>query len=295
MASFPRVLITGIEGFTGVHLSEYLRQEGFSVYGISFFQSNYENIVTCDLTKYDQLKAALQKVSPDYIIHLAGISFVAHKNSQDIYAANVQGSLNLLDACLEIGLTPQKIILASSASVYGNQNKEILSEDLCPQPNSHYGISKLAMEYMARNYFDKLNIMLVRPFNYTGPGQALHFVVPKIVSHFKEKKSVIELGNINVYREFNDVRYVTALYHRILISDCKSDIVNFCSGKTISLSEVLKTLTELTGHDIEVKINPQFVRTNEILSLSGSTEKLKSLLGDLPKNYSLKELLSSML
>ncbi len=295
MASFPKVLITGIEGFTGIHLSEYLRLEGFSIYGMSYFPSDDARTFMCDITQLQQVKSIIHNISPDYIIHLAGISFVAHNNVQGIYSTNVQGTINLLDACVELDKKPEKIILASSATVYGNQNSEILVEDMCPIPNSHYANSKLAMENMARNYFETLNIMIVRPFNYTGRGQAQHFVIPKIVHHFREKKSEIELGNINVFREFNDVRYICSLYHQMMLSNHKNDIVNFCSGNTVSLTVVIDTLKELTGQQIDVKVKPQFVRVNEIHSLSGSTSKLYKILGEIPQEDTLLKLLRNML
>jgi len=207
------IFITGLDSFTGQHLKKYLEQNDYTVLG-----STYK---TCDITQKDDIKRALKEIEPDYIIHLAGISYVAHGTEEDFYKVNTIGTLNLLDVIVELKLNPKKIILASSATVYGNQNLEVLDESLCPKPANHYGASKYAMETLARNYFTKLPIIITRPFNYTGVGQAEHFLIPKIVAHYKENKKTIELGNLDVSREFNDISYICEIYKKLLESDCK--------------------------------------------------------------------------
>jgi nucleoside-diphosphate-sugar epimerase len=112
-----------------------------------------------------------------------------------VYDINFFGTLNILDALVELGQRPAKIVLASSANVYGNPPVEVIDESVCPMPVNHYAISKLAMEFMARTYFDRLNILITRPFNYTGVGQGDNFLIPKIVRHYQEGKTEIELGN----------------------------------------------------------------------------------------------------
>ena len=296
MESSAKVLITGIEGFTGFHLSNLMRQKGYTVYGISFIEDNPKKMIyKCDIRNIEAVKNIIGKIIPDYIIHLAGISFVASENIQEIYSVNVQGALNIFDACLDLNISPRKIVMASSATVYGNQSAQVLSEDMCPLPNSHYANSKLVMENMARTYYQELNIFIVRPFNYTGQGQSSNFVIPKIVRHFRERTPEIELGNINIYREFNDVSYVSALYLEIMTNACTSDYVNFCSGNTVSLLEVLDILTQLTDHQLKVIINPKYVRENEIESLCGSVIKLQGIIGRLPHNVPLVATLSKML
>lgn len=265
-----KVLITGIDSFTGVYLKEYLLECGYEVYGTTSKE--------CDVTQKDDIKKILLNTSPDFIIHLAGISFAAHKNSQIYYHVNTIGALNLLDALLELNLHPQKVILASSATVYGNQGREILDESLLPQPANHYGASKYAMEVLAKNYFDKLPILITRPFNYTGIGQAEHFLIPKIVKHFKENSKIIELGNLHVKREFNSVYDIVKLYAKLLT--CKEDslVVNLCSQSPVSLLEVVDTMQTMANYEIKIKVNPAFVRENEIKTLCGSVKKLFSII-----------------
>jgi nucleoside-diphosphate-sugar epimerase len=137
------------------------------------------------------------------------------------------------------------------------------------------------METLAKNFFDKLPIIITRPFNYTGVGQAEHFLIPKIVKHFKEKKEEIELGNIHVSREFNDIADIVKMYQKLLTSNAKSLIVNLCSSKPVSLLEVIKQMENITKHKITIKINQKFVRKNELKILCGSTDKLFATIGKL--------------
>lgn len=290
-----KVLITGIDSFTGVHLSSYLEKLGYDVYGTSLFQSG-DKKHQCDITKKNDLLIVLNNIKPDFIIHLSGISFAAFDNSEEFYRVNTVGTTNILDSLIELELNPAKVILASSATIYGNQGLEILDESLCPQPTNHYGASKYAMECLAKNYFNKLNIIITRPFNYTGISQAEHFLIPKIVKHFRENKKEIELGNLHVSREFNDVGYVCEIYKRLLESSISSEVVNICSNRGIKLLDVIDMMNEIAGYKIEVKINPAFVRKGEIKSLTGSTKKLFNLIGKVEQKefkYTLREMLDA--
>ncbi len=288
-----RILITGINGFTGVHLEEYFRQRGFDVYGTVIDTPKNQNHFQCDITKNEQIDTIIAQVQPDYLIHIAAISFPGESNASLIYDVNVIGTENILKALVAHNIFPKKILLASSATVYGNQGKAVLDEDMCPHPVNHYGCSKLAMECMASNYFNMLKIIIVRPFNYTGVGQEKHFLIPKIVSHFKERKEEIELGNLNVAREFNDVNYIVECYHKLLLSNTESTIFNLSSNHPVALFDVIRAMEEIAGYKIKVKVNPLFVRENEIHSLSGSTQKLESVIS-LDNRESLHTMLQAM-
>ena len=288
-----KVLITGIDSFTGKHLSSYLENAGYAVYGTSLFKEQMK-IYQCNITKKDDIKRVLKTVTPDFFIHLSGISFAAHGSNEDFYKVNTIGTTNILDAFIELGLTPEKIILASSATIYGNQGREVLDESLCPKPANHYGASKYAMECLAEGYFSKLPIIITRPFNYTGKGQTENFLIPKIVSHFKEKKKVIELGNLDVSREFNDVDFVCEVYKHLLECSDNATMVNICSGRGIKLLDVIEMMNEIAGYKIQVEVNPAFVRKDEIKSLTGSAQKLTKIIGKLEQKP-FKETLMSML
>jgi len=274
-----KVLIMGIDSFTGVHLSSYLKSEGYEIYGTSYLKSGKKKF-QCDIRKKEDILSILNEVKPNFIINLAGISFPAHGNSSDFYQINTIGAINILDAIIESKQNPQKIILVSSATLYGNQGVEILDESLCPTPANHYGASKYAMETLAKNYFSKLNIIITRPFNYTGIGQAEHFLIPKIVKHFKYRKNSIELGNLDIIREFNGIKYICEVYFKLLISNSSSDVVNLASNRGIKLMDVIKMMEDIAGYSIKIKVNSAFVRKDEIKKLTGSTKKLFGLIGE---------------
>jgi nucleoside-diphosphate-sugar epimerase len=123
---------------------------------------------------------------------------------------------------------------------------------------------------------------MTRPFNYTGVGQAGHFLVPKLVTHFAEKRAFIELGNLDVVRDFSDVRMVAECYVRLLAARVPGGVTNLCSGIGRSLRWILDELRALSGHQVEVRVNPEFVRTNEVRRLVGSDLRMALALGELP-------------
>jgi nucleoside-diphosphate-sugar epimerase len=118
-------------------------------------------------------------------------------------------------------------------------------------------------------------------------------LVPKIVSHFKEKKSVIELGNIDVYRDFSDVRDIAQAYVSLYQSSVHSETFNLCSGRIYALRDIIAMMEDIAGYRIEVKVNPEFVRANEIERLGGDNSKIVSQVGFNAK-YSLAETLNEM-
>ena len=274
-----KVLIIGIDSFTGTYLKSYLEKYDFDVYGTAY-SYNSDRIYRCDISKKNEIKDILNSIKPMYIINLAAISFVGNSNKEIFYQVNVLAVENILDSLLEIeNYIPKKTILVSSATVYGNQDENILDESMSPNPVNHYGISKLAMEQISKNYFGKLDIIITRPFNYTGVGQGEHFLIPKIVKHFKEKKDVIELGNLDVSREFNDVEFVCEVYKKLLECDYNSTIVNVCSGRGIKLLDVIDIMNNISDYKIEIKVNSSFVRKDEIKCLTGSSKKLFEMIG----------------
>lgn len=290
-ASNPAVLITGIEGFTGPYVAGKFRDAGFDVYGLS---NNVDPELTnfnADLCDRDALQKVVNTVKPQVVVHLAAISFVAHGDVGQIYQSNVVGTYNLLAALANGPVEPQAIVLASSANVYGNSLESPLHENLPLAPANDYAVSKLSMEYMASLWFDRLPISIVRPFNYTGVGQSEKFLVSKIVAHYKKQSQRIELGNLNVSRDFSDVRFVAEAYLRLAQQQSSnSEIINICSGEAMSLQEIISAMNSIAGYEIEVDVNPDFVRANDVLKLVGSNQKLFSLVGDIERTPFIKTL-----
>lgn len=281
IASRGRVLLTGANGFTGKYVRAELEAAGYTVVGAVVGAPKGLHEVALDITAPDNCRRVMEKLHPDYLIHLAAISFVQHADAEAFYRVNVIGTINLLQAMADVGLSPRRVLIASSANVYGNATAGVISESQPPQPVNHYAVSKLAMEYMVRTWCDRFPIVVTRPFNYTGVGQEAHFLVPKIVSHFVQRSPFIELGNLDVERDFSDVRMVAQAYRGLLEQDCASETVNICSGRPYSLRRILATMEEIAGYNIEIRVNPAFVRQSEVKTLSGSPEKLRSLVGNI--------------
>ncbi|MFC4525294.1 NAD-dependent epimerase/dehydratase family protein [Dyella halodurans] len=276
-----RILLTGASGFTGHYAAEALRRAGYDVHEWRS-ASGLGTAESVDLLDRTAVAAAVGRAMPDYVLHLAAISFIAHGNAAAIYAVNIVGTRNLLEALSNMETPPRHVLLASSANVYGEQEGGI-DESAPLRPQNDYAVSKMAMERMASLWMGRLPITIVRPFNYTGVGQDVKFLLPKIVSHFQRRAEVMELGNIDVWRDFSDVRRVVESYVRLLDRPGKGEVFNVCSGKERSIREIIATMEQISGHRIEVRVNPAFVRDNEITHLHGDPGRLERAVGPLPQ------------
>jgi len=224
----------------------------------------------------------VSRLQPDYVVHLAALAFVVQQDVESFYRVNLFGTLNLLDALIAARSPVRKVIVSSSANVYGNARHSPVTEDTCPAPVNHYAMSKLAMEHMALTRLDRLPIVITRPFNYTGVGQSENFLIPKIVAHFRRREPVIRLGNLEVEREFNDVRMVAQAYLGLLEKADAGVTVNICSGKGWRLRDVVDLLSYMSGHRIDIEVDPALVRANEVRTLVGSPDRLHAIVGPLP-------------
>lgn len=282
-----RILVTGAKGFTGRYLWAMAQAQGHTVLPLQ-----------ADLTQAEAVKAEVATLEPSHVVHLAAISFVGHVDQRSFYDVNLFGTLNLLDALAALATRPSSVVLASSANVYGNCLASPISEEQTPAPRNHYGVSKLAMEHMARTYDGRLPVVITRPFNYIGPGQGPSFVVPKLVDHFHRRIPSIQLGDVMVQREFNDVQMVCSAYMALLQHGEAGQTYNVCSGQPHTLQHVLDTLVRLTGHQMQVEVNPALMRANEVHRLCGNPAKLHALLtahGAMPVNPPLEDTLRGML
>jgi len=282
-----KIFVTGATGFTGLFFKYAAEAAGHQVVALQ-----------SDLTDKAAVAAEVLQVLPDAVVHLAGISFVGHIDETAFYGVNVVGTLNLLEGLAALPVKPDKVLLVSSANVYGNCDTSPITEDHPPAPVNHYAMSKLAMEYMARTYLDRLPLLFARPFNYTGPGQSLNFLIPKLVNHFALLAPSIELGNLHTEREFNDVRMVCDAYLGLLAHGESGEVYNICSGQPYTVRRVLDELQIITGHQLDVRVNPAFVRANELHRLCGDPSKLHRLLGQYGitlKTPSLSAMLCEML
>jgi len=179
-----RVALTGASGFTGRFVAEALARRGATCVPLE-----------ADLRDGAALARAVEEAAPDRIIHLAARAFVNAADWEAFYTVNQIGTCHLLDAVARVR-SGARCILASSAQVYGPGAEGLIAEDAPTNPANHYAISKLAMEQGARLWRDSLDLVVARPFNYTGIGQETDYLIPKIVDHFRRKAAVIELGNL---------------------------------------------------------------------------------------------------
>jgi nucleoside-diphosphate-sugar epimerase len=297
-----RILITGVDGFTGRYLAPMLAAHGHEVHGLvrhplAASEAGLDGVHAlhvCDMLDAHALKRLVNTLLPQKVCHLAAIAFVAHGDVESIYRTNIVGAHHLLSALGTSETPPETVLLASSANVYGNATEGVIDELVRPAPANDYAVSKLAMEYMAATWNDRLPITLVRPFNYTGVGQSVDFLLPKIVSHCRRRAPILELGNLDVTRDLSDVRMVVDCYRRLLDKPQPGRVFNVCSGNGHTLRSVLQMACELSGHSPEIRINPSFVRSNEVHTLIGSRAALEAAIGPI-RGPTLRETLQWML
>lgn len=292
-----RVLVTGAGGFTGHYLCALLRERGYRVIGLTEHAAANADEVEANLLDRASMQAAIRAAAPDRVVHLAAIAFPGHARVDEIYRTNLEGSLTLLEALAEAGHGQGGVLLASTATVYGAVDSAAIDETSPLNPGTHYAVSKLAMEQMARLFATRLPVTVVRPFNYTGPGQREPYLVPKIVRHFAESAPFIELGNVDVVRDFLDVRAVVDLYARLIGTPAAAgQTVNICSGQGRSIRSIVAALEDITGRRIEIRVNPQFVRVGEPRQMVGAAARLHQLVGaplPIPFETTLRDMLAA--
>lgn len=294
-----KVLITGISGFAGSFLAEHLLQKNeFEIWGTYLSDSslvnlagikNKVNLVQLDLLDCDKVIKTISDISPDYIFHLAAIPSVRESfaNPSKVFFNNVDSELNLLEAVRLKKLPETKILIISSAEVYGLVSRENLpiNEDTPLRPTSSYGVSKLTQDFLGLQYFLAygLKIVRVRPFNHIGPRQTPGFVVSsfakKIAELEKNNSNLIKVGNLTSKRDFTDVRDMVKAYLLAIEKGTPGEVYNIGSDKSYSISEILDKMIKISGRNIRFEIdqslfmpsdNPETVSdSNKFVKLTG--------------------------
>lgn len=290
-----RVLVTGGSGFIGRYLMSELKSHGATVLGTCVGNPASDDFVSVTLFDRKKLTEIIEEFQPTWIVHLAAIALVTHGNVEQIYAVNVLGTENLFNAVMDAEIQPPTMLLASTAGVYGNQSEEYLSENLPYNPTNHYSYSKMIMEMQAKSFSDKLKVHIVRPFNVIGTGQAESFLVPKIVKHFREKRELLQLGNIDSVRDYVEAKGCATMIAQLMAKQHRDPFtLNLCTGRGWSGHDVLDTLTEISGFRPRIEIVNNYVRSNEVWRLVGNPEQLHNSLGLKPHLLDLKQILTSM-
>lgn len=291
-----RCFITGVTGFVGTHLVERLLDRGFDVLGVGRTRRECAHFVPCDLLDFDRLAGVIGDFRPDCVYHLAGLASPAgsKERPRDYYLINVQGTVNVLEALRQNG-SNARVLLISSAEVYGNPVNDAVGEQAPPNPLNPYASSKMAGEEVARQYVMhyRSQIVIARPFNHSGPGQSTDFVVSDFCRQIARAELTahsagndggkIGVGNLTPVRDFTDVRDVVGAYIGLAEKGVVGEAYNVCSGVGTQIEDILKLALQHARIPIEVEVSPKKYRPAGNVRLVGSNQKLRMLLDWTPK------------
>ena len=293
-------LITGISGFIGQSLEEYLLSKGVAVFGFDLYGAQKKHVFHGGITDRKSLLRALEKSQPDVIFHLAGI--LKSAQMEDFYNVHVIGTAVLLDAVIEMGLRPH-VLIASSSAVYGvGVGKKPITESFTPRPLTHYAVSKLAQETVALRYcaaYD-LPVTCVRTFNLLGPGLSPNmapsaFAKQIAQAEMKHKPKTIHTGDLSAQRDYVDVRDAVHAYDLIARDGIPGQIYNVCSEQAISVEACLQILMKQAMVKVEQVFDPGREQKHDVPIQVGSAKKIQHDLGwqaKIPVEQSLIDLLN---
>jgi len=289
-----KALITGISGFAGSYLAEFLINKGYEVFGTFYDKSTFSNLngfidniklFENDIKNYNDLKQIIKNVQPDEIYHLAAISFIPTtlKNPKITFDTNLYGTLNLYKAIIELKLNP-KILFVGSADEYGLvSEKNITIKENCPlRPMNPYSISKVSADFLSYFYFENyhFNIVRVRPFNHIGPRQSPEFVCSSFAKQIAEierglKEPIIKVGNLEAKRDFTDVRDMVRAYWLAIQKGKSGEVYNICSGNVVSIKILLNRLLNMSKKKIKIMQDSKRLRHSDVPLLVGDSIKIR--------------------
>ena len=310
-----RVLITGITGFVGSHLAEFLLpQKEVEVFGTLRWRSKTDNIdhlkerirmFECDLRDASSVHQLISQVRPDRVFHLAGQSFVpmSWKAPSETMTTNAIGQINLLEAIRDLDLKP-RVQVAGSSEEYGLVlDKELPVVETNPlRPLSPYGVSKVAQDFLGYQYARSYGMFIVRTraFNHTGPRRGEVFATSNFAKQIALietglQEPVIRVGNLDSRRDFTDVRDIIRGYWLALDKGEAGEVYNLCSGKDVSIRQMLDLLLSKTSKRIEVRTDPERLRPSDVMILRGDCGKFRAKTGwspAIPLERTLEDLLN---
>ncbi|TFG90793.1 MAG: SDR family oxidoreductase [Syntrophobacterales bacterium] len=309
------VLITGITGFAGSHLAEYIlnNHPDITVSGIVRWRSRMDNIipfqdkihlVEADLKDMVSLKKCLAEVKPDRIFHLAAQSFVptSWNCPAETFSINCIGQINLFESALLLGLKP-RIQIAGSSEEYGfvSPDEVPMTENNPLRPLSPYAVSKVGQDLLAYQYFMSYGLETVRTrgFNHTGPRRGEVFICSNFARQIAviekgEAPPVIKVGNLEAKRDFTDVRDIVRAYWLSLEKGEAGDVYNIGTGTSYRMQEVLDLLLEMSRVTVSVEVDPKRLRPSDVPILLSDSSKFRKLTGwkpEIPFKQTLQDLL----
>jgi GDP-4-dehydro-6-deoxy-D-mannose reductase len=292
-----RALITGITGFAGSHLAEYIlaEQPGVEVFGTFRWRSRMDNVehldkkitlVEADLRDYSSMHHALEVSKPDFIFHLAAQSFVpsSWNAPNDTIVTNATGQTNLFEAIRILGLDPV-VQIACSSEQYGLVlPDEVPIRETNPlRPLSPYAVSKVAQDYLGYQYFQSygLKVIRTRGFNHTGPRRGQVFVTSNFCSQVAAielglQEPVIRVGNIEAIRDFTDVRDMVRAYWLAVTKAKPGEVYNIATGHGIRIREMLDRVLALSRVEVKVEVDPTRLRPSDVEILIGDSSKFRA-------------------
>jgi GDP-4-dehydro-6-deoxy-D-mannose reductase len=293
-----RALITGVRGFAGRHLARTCAAEGAVAIGLARralddpeLQAELEEYVRCDLAHPTQAQAAIASALPDVVFHLAAEASVSAswKDPQGTIERNLATTVNLLEA-VRLEAPRARVLIAGSGEEYGVQDDLPMTEAHVLRPQNPYAVSKAASGLTAGFYHDAhgLHVVRVRAFNHAGPGQSDVYVVSNFARQIAEAEAgsrdtlEIRTGNVAVRRDFTDVRDVARAYW-LALTAAPPGVYNVCSGRSISISEILDGLATHASIELSPVTDPNLLREHEVMEIRGSHEKLKRATGWEPR------------
>ncbi len=309
-----KILITGISGFVGSHLADFLlTQGGHKIFGTIKWRSRLDNLQSilnkislheCDIKDAFALRTVLTEIQPEYIFHLAAQSYVPFSWRAPVESmnTNVIGEVNLMETVKDLKLKT-KIHVAGSSEEYGMvlPSEIPITEDNPLRPLSPYGVSKVAQDLLGYQYFKsyQLHVVRTRAFNHTGPRRGDVFVTSNFAKQIVEiekglREPVIKVGNLDAVRDFLDVRDVARAYFLALEKGQAGEVYNIASGKGYKIKEVLDKLIAQSKVKVKVTQDPQRLRPSDVELLIGSADKFKAATGwqpQIPFDTTLRDLL----
>lgn len=283
-----RVLVTGSSGFVGTRLCAHLQSQGYEVFGCDQVASKDDPARrVCDITSTDDVAETLRWASPlDCIVHLAAITFVpeAAKNPALVREVNLNGTIHVIDALCE-HVPGARLLFVSTSEVYGPPQTLPIDESHPLAPQNDYARSKAEADEYCRSRFESedLDIVRLRPFNHSGPGQSDAFVLSSFARQIARMKAgkqerVIRVGNIENARDFMHVDDVVRAYELALVKGESGEAYNLCSGQSQRVGDALDALIEMSGLEVRIEVDRERVRPG-ISEISGSHEKFTELSG----------------
>lgn len=290
------ILIFGCGGFVGPYLAKEFKAHNYKVYGSDILDKkllplhNFYEYFCADILDSESIIKLIERVKPEYIINLAAVSSVgaSWKIPQKTVEININGTLNILESVRKLELET-RILLIGSSEEYAISDSKI-SEDYPLNSSNPYGITKIAQENFADIYrkIYGLDIITTRTFNHTGTGQPENFVLPGFVKqaaeiHNSGLNGKIYVGNLQVKRDFGDVRDMVSAYRMILESNTRKTTFNVGSGICYCLEELLQFIISLTSRKIEIEISSEKLRPSDNPVIWCNNSLLRSETGWAPK------------